>query len=301
MNGVSGTPGLGDETAPVVPSRIDAHLHLWQLARGRYPWIGPQHGALYRSFGADEAHDELAAAGFDGAVLVQAEDSIADTRFMLEVAEANPWVLGVVGWAPLDDSAEAERALAEWSHHPRLRGIRHLVHDDPRDGFLDLPAVRRSLHLVAAAGLAFDVPDAWPRHLAQARAVAADVPELTVVIDHLAKPPHGDADFDDWAAELRRVAALPNTVAKVSGLRMPGVPFTVESLRPAWSIALDAFGPGRLLYGGDWPITVPSGGYAPTWRIMRELIGELSTDEQASILGGTASRVYRLVAPPPVE
>ncbi|HWU47577.1 MAG TPA: amidohydrolase family protein [Humibacter sp.] len=288
----------GSTARPAVARRIDAHLHLWQLAPGRYPWLVPQRGELYRSFEAHEARAELTAAGFDGAVLVQAEDSSADTRFMLEVAEANPWVLGVVGWVPLDDPARAEQALAELTRHRRLCGIRHLVHDDPRDGFLELTAVRRSLRLVAEAGLAFDVPDAWPRHLGQARGLASELPQLTVVIDHLAKPPFGSADFDDWAAELRRVAALPNTVAKVSGLRMPGIQFTADALHPAWQVALEAFGPHRLLYGGDWPMTVPAGGYAPTWQVMQQLIGELSASERASILGGTAERVYRLAVEP---
>ena len=279
-----------------IPRRVDAHLHLWDLRRGGYAWLGPQHGELYRSFGPDQAHAELTAAGFDAAVLVQADDSLDDTRFMIAVAEANDWVAGVVGWVRLDDEAATERALAEWAAHPAVRGIRHLVHDDPRAEFLDLPTVRRSLRLVAEAGLAFDVPNAWPRHLAQARGVAESVPGLTVVIDHLAKPPHGAEDFEAWAAELRRVAALPNTVAKVSGLRMPGAPFTVDALRPAWQVALDAFGPARLLYGGDWPMTVPAGGYAPTWAVTSELFGGLSVTERDAILGGTATRVYRLGA-----
>lgn len=281
-----------------VPRRIDAHLHLWELGRGGYGWLGPQHGVLYRSIGAGEAHAELVAAGFDAAVLVQADDSLDDTRFMLEVAAANGWVAGVVGWVPLDDPGAAEQSLEQWGRHPRVRGIRHLVHDDPRDDFLDLPAVRRSLGLVANAGLAFDIPNAWPRHLGQARRVAEAMPGLTVVIDHLAKPPRGESDFDDWAAELRRVGVLPNTVAKVSGLRMPGAPFSVEALQPAWQVALDAFGPERLLYGGDWPMTLPDGGYAPTWTVMRDLIAELSETEQRAILGGTATRVYRLDFPP---
>lgn len=299
MNDGAGTAAQGGSAARSAdPRRIDAHLHLWRLAPGRYPWLGPQLGELYRSFDAHEARAELTTAGFGGAVLVQAEDSSADTRFMLEVAEANPWVLGVVGWVPLDDPAAAERALAELARHPRLCGIRHLVHDDPRDGFLELPAVRRSLRLVADAGLAFDVPDAWPRHLGRARALASELPQLTVVIDHLAKPPLGSADFADWAAELRRVAALPNTAAKVSGLRMPGVPFTADALRPAWQVALDAFGPHRLLYGSDWPMTLPAGGYAPTWHVMEQLIGDLSASERASILGGTAARVYRPAGDP---
>ena len=182
---------------------IDAHLHLWDRSRGGYAWITPELGPLDRDFGPDEAAAELRAAGVDAAILVQADDSASDTRFMLDVARRHDWVAGVVGWVPLDDARAAAAALDELDAEPLLRGIRHLVHDDPRDEFLDLPAVRTSLAAVAAHGLAFDVPDAWPRHLAGAGRVARAVPELTVVIDHLAKPPVGTDAFAAWEAELR--------------------------------------------------------------------------------------------------
>ena len=227
---------------PVSARVIDAHLHLWDRSRGGYAWITPELGPLDRDFGPDEASAELRAAGVDAAILVQADDSASDTRFMLDVAHRHDWVAGVVGWVPLDDTRAAAAALDELDAEPLLRGIRHLVHDDPRDEFLDLPAVRASLAAVAAHGLAFDVPDAWPRHLAGAGRVARAVPELTVVIDHLAKPPVGTDAFAAWEAELRRVAALPNTMAKFSGLHLPGVPFTVDTVAALLDVALDAFG-----------------------------------------------------------
>jgi len=271
---------------------IDAHLHLWDRSRGGYAWITPDLGPLYRDFEPDEAANELRAAGVDAAILVQADDSARDTRFMLDVARDHDWVAGVVGWVPLDDERAAAAALDELDGEPRLRGVRHLVHDDPRDDFLDLPAVRASLRRVAAHGLAFDVPDAWPRHLAGAGRVASAVPGLTVVIDHLAKPPVGTDDLAAWEAELREVAALPNTVAKFSGLHLPGMPFDVGSVGALLDLSLDAFGPERLMYGGDWPMSVPHGGYQPTWRVMRASIDRLSARERDAILCGTADRVY---------
>jgi L-fuconolactonase len=276
--------------------RIDAHLHLWDLDAGEYAWLGPEHGALFATFTAEQAHAELRTAGFDAAVLVQAEDSQRDTEFLLATAAASRWVAAVVGWVPLTDPHATERALQRWQGNVHFRGVRHLVHNDPRDDFLELPSVRRSLALVAERGLAFDVPDAWPRHLAATRELAAALPELNIVVDHLAKPPLGGADFSAWHAELARVAAHDNTVAKLSGLRMPGVPYTRAALRPAWDIALELFGPNRLMYGGDWPMSVPHGGYQPTWRVLGELIAELSLGEQTALLGGTASRTYRLSA-----
>ncbi|PXY24490.1 amidohydrolase family protein [Prauserella flavalba] len=275
---------------------VDTHLHLWDLTVSEYAWL-PQGSPLHATFTAETALAELTGAGVSTAILVQAEDSEADTEFLLGQASAHDWITGVVGWVRLDHPETARHQLDRWQEHPALRGIRHLVHDDPRDDFLALPAVRRSLGLLAERGLPFDVPDAWPRHLAGLAELAEAVPELTIVVDHLGKPPRGSADYDAWRAALREVAARPNTVGKVSGLQVPGEPLTVAALRPVVDTALECFGPRRLMYGGDWPMTVPFGGYQPTWRVLAELIGELAPDERASVTHGTASAVYGVPEP----
>jgi L-fuconolactonase len=273
---------------------IDSHLHVWDLSGGGYSWLGPQHGPLHRSFLPDEAARALDGAGVGAAVLVQAEDSVADSRYLLGVAEACEWVAGVVGWVSIDDAETAERQLGDYGAHPLFRGTRQLVHDDPRGGVLMLPEVHASLQLVAERGLPFDVPDAWPRDLRDVIALADALPQLTVVVDHLGKPPRGAAGMADWGATLREVAARPNTVAKVSGLGVAGQPFTPDDLRPVLDVALDAFGAPRLMYGGDWPMTVPAGGYLGVWRVLSTLIGELSPTEQEHLLHRTATSVYGL-------
>lgn len=273
---------------------IDSHLHLWDLETGEYPWLGPQHGPLYRSILPGEAARELDEAGVTAAVLVQAEDSETDTRFMLDVADEAGWVCGVVGWLCLEDPGTTSRQLDDYGAHPAFRGVRHLVHEDPRDDFLKLPGVRKSLGLMAERRLPLDVPDAWPRHLAGLAELADALPALTIVVDHLGKPPRDATGLEQWAAVLHQVAARPNTVAKVSGLQTPGEPLTVAAVRPAWEVALETFGPGRLMYGGDWPMTLPQGGYEGWWRVFRALIEELSTDERAAVLTDTATEVYHL-------
>jgi L-fuconolactonase len=266
---------------------VDAHLHIWDLERSDYAWLTPDH-PLHRSFTPEQAHAELEAAGIASAVLVQAEDSERDTELMLEAADRHPWIAGVVGWAQLDDPPVTERQIA------RLCGVRHLVHDDPRDDFLLLSPVRRSLRLLAERGIPFDVPDAWPRHLAATADLAAALPDLRIVVDHLGKPPFGGAGWERWRATLGEVAAHPNTTAKVSGLQVPGRPFTVAEVRPAWETALELFGPERLMWGSDWPLTVLVGGYGRAWEVMSALVAELSPDEQALILSATATAVYGL-------
>lgn len=274
--------------------RLDAHLHLWELGEGRYSWLGPQHGQLNRTFSAQEARATLAASGVGGAIVVQADDTVADTEAMLENAARHDWIAGVVGWLPLEDPAAAAALLEHWQQHPKFCGVRTLIHDDPRPNVLELPAVRASLRLLENAGLAFDVPDAFPRHLGQAAGIARDFPGLTVVLDHLGKPPRAGtaADMEDWERQLRALAAFPNAVAKVSGLHCDGAPYTADALHYVWDIALEAFGPGRLMYGGDWPVSLLGAPYAEVVGPVSELVGTLSSGEAAAVWNGTAERAY---------
>ena len=273
---------------------IDAHVHVWNLSVSAYAWLGPRHRVLHQTYGPERAAAALAEAGIGQAVLVQAEDSLADTAYLLDVAARHSFVAGVVGWVPLDEPPGARAALDRWQQAPAFRGVRHLVHDDPRDDFLRLLSVRTSLAEIARRGLAFDVPDAWPRHLPAAAELATALPELTVVVDHLAKPPRGANEMPAWASGLAAVAAAPNTVAKLSGLQAPGQPLTAAALRPVFDLALELFGPRRLMYGGDWPLTVPYGGYRAAWSVYAELIGTLTPEEQEWLWWRTASRTYRL-------
>ena len=194
--------------------------------------------------------------------------------------------------AALADPAATAASLERLHRHPRFC-VRHLVHADPRPEFLDTAPVRESLRQVAGAGLPLDVPDAYPRHLTQTARLAEELPDLVVVVDHLAKPPLGRPEMGEWRAQLRRVAQVPTTVAKVSGLRAPGAPYTAGAVRPAWDAALELFGPERLMFGSD--VTVPEDrhgpqGYRPTYEVLADLIGKLSADEQRAILGETARR-----------
>ncbi|MGP0223668.1 amidohydrolase family protein [Paenarthrobacter sp. NCHU4564] len=282
---------------------IDAHLHLWSLETfvtggvRPYAWLGPQHGPLFRSFQEDEAREVLEAAGMRGAVLVQADDTMADTESMLAVAARQPWVLGVVGWVRLDAPFEAAGQLDRFAANPLFRGVRHLVHDDPRDDFLELPAVRESLAFVARRGLVFDVPDAFPRHLGATIRLVRELPELTVVLDHLGKPPLADpSGMDVWRTGIASLARQENAVAKLSGLHVSGVDYSADSLREVFSLAVDAFGPERLMLGSDWPVSTLGAPYGRTVEVLLELVATLSPAEQDAVLEGTATRVYGLTA-----
>ncbi|VXB86585.1 Putative amidohydrolase family protein [Arthrobacter sp. 9V] len=287
---------------------IDSHLHLWTLDTfvtggvRHYPWLGPQHGALFRTYGEDEARQTLEAAGVRGAVLVQADDSVADTESMLAVAERNPWVFGVVGWVRLDAPAEAAEQLYRFTAQAVFKGVRHLLHDDPRRDFLDLPKVRESLAMVAQQGLTLDIPDAFPRHLGSAVRLARETPELTVVLDHLGKPPLADPLLmDEWRADFTAFGQEPNTVAKLSGLHLPGVEYTADALRSLFESALEAFGPERLMIGCDWPVSTVGAPYGRTLDVLLELVSTLSPSEQDLVLEETAIRTYGLAVTPIAE
>lgn len=277
-------------TGPAVAAvpRIDAHLHLWDLGDDRPGWLDPSHGPLWSTVDAPRADAALAAAGIDAAVLVQADDTDADTDRMLAAARSHPRFVGVVGWVPLEDPDRAERRLERIGG--MLCGVRALLHEDPRRGLLALPAVRATLRRVAERGLALDVPDAHGPLLAEVPALADALPELTVVVDHLGKPPADPSALGHWHDQLAAVAARPGTVAKLSGLQH--LPAT--SLPRVLDSALELFGPARLLWGSDWPMTLGDGGLGATLARTLPLLDALTTGERAAVLGGTARRVYRL-------
>ena len=273
---------------------IDAHLHVWERARSNYPWIVPADW-LDADFLPEAVMPDLEATGVDAAILVQADDTYGDTAFMLDVSRTHSWVVGVVGWVPLERSDEAESALVRWMQNGKFRGVRQLIHDDPRN-ILELPDVIRTLRMLAEAKMTFDVPDAWPRNLAAIARVADRIPDLTIGVDHLGKPPIGQPEYAEWRSELQAIAARPNTFAKLSGLQGLTKQFSADRLREAWDDALEAFGPSRLAWGSDWPMTVPYGGYSRAWAVTEELVRSLSDAEQHEILAGTARRAYRLAS-----
>ncbi len=273
--------------------RIDTHLHLWDPDAGVYDWLTPEHGPIYARFDADQAQEGLQRNGIDAAVLVQAADSEVDNDSMFAVAAERPWVTGVVAWVDLEAPAEAPAALDRLADGP-LCGVRQLIHDDARPGILGWEPVRRTLAEVARRGLALDIPDAFPGHLAEVAPLARELPDLTIVLDHLGKPPRGTDAMVEWGRQFREAAKGDRVVAKVSGLNTPNAPYAVGALRGVWDLALDTFGPQRLMFGSDWPITVAGEGYSGSRDVLGALIGELSPDEQDDIWWRTAERTYRL-------
>jgi L-fuconolactonase len=278
-------------------TRIDAHQHFWRLGDRRYTWLNSaEHGPICRDFEPPELEPLIRAAGIDRTVVVQAENSFADTDAMLAHADRYPWIGSVVGWVPLLEPAEAERALDRYGQHRTFRGVRHLVHDEPDPDWLRRKPVAESLAALAYRDLVFEVPAVFPRHLEHIPLLASEHPGLRIVIDHLGKPPIARGELEPWATQLAAAAALPNVYAKVSGLNTVADPvnWSAEDLRPFIEVALACFGPERLLFGSDWPVCLLAGDYARVWQeTLRALDGQ-SASVCDAVLGGTAAELYGL-------
>lgn len=272
---------------------VDAHQHFWRLSRGDYDWLTPDLSALHRDFEPADLEPLVAAAGIDRTVAVQAAPTTAETRFLLEIADATPWIAGVVGWVDLA-SASAPRELEALAEHPALRGIRPMIQDIEDDDWMLGDALRPGLASLVEHRLCFDAL-VHPRHLPNLLVLLARNPALPVVIDHAAKPDIAGGVREPWAGDLARIARETRAVCKLSGLvTEAAAEWKPDTLRPYVDHLLDCFGPERLLWGSDWPVVELAGGFA-AWRdASRELLSPLSEAERSAVLGGNAARFYGL-------
>jgi len=278
--------------------RIDAHQHFWNRSKAHYPWLTAAAPEIYLDFFPRQLKPLLDAAGISQTVLVQAANSSDDTVAMLTQAEENDWIAGVVGWVPLRDPSAARQALERYARHPKFRGVRHLIHDEPDPDWVVQPAVLESLRLVAGHGLSFDVVAVFPNHLKHVPALARNAPDLTLIIDHLAKPPIRDRQMGAWADQLAAAAEFPNVYAKISGLNTAAAPaWSAADLKPYIDFALAQFGAERVLWGSDWPVCNLQGNYAQVWGETVKALAGRPAHEVDAILGGTAQRAYRLAPP----
>ena len=278
---------------------IDAHQHVWDLSRAEYPWLDSGAAPIDRTMDLDEIVPAMRRIGVGATVLVQSADNEGDTANMLRVADAHPEVVAVVAWVPLDQPDRAAEMLARLRGDDRVVGIRALVHTNPDPQWILRPDVDEGLGLLEAQGVPFDYVVESPAALALLPELSERHPALSIVVDHLGKPPVGGTDAERvvWRRLLEAAAANPRITAKVSGLyaasgRMGD--WTLDAIRPFVDDSLEMFGAGRLMMGGDWPISVLAGGYERTWGALLALADELEPAEAAALLGETAAAVYAI-------
>jgi L-fuconolactonase len=276
-------------------SVVDAHHHLWDPARFDYPWLTDDLATIRRRFGPEDLAPLVERAGVDRTVLVQTISSLDETREFLATAAATDYIAGVVGWVDLTDVAVGDTiaALAAGEGGSRLVGIRHQVHDEPDPDWLLRSDVSRGIAAVGAGGLAYDLL-VRPRELPAALATARAHPDVSFVIDHLAKPPIKSGELEPWLSLLRPFGTLDNVTCKLSGLvtEADWGSWRPEDLEPFVDAAIEIFGPDRLMFGSDWPVCLLAATYDEVVEAARAATAGLSGDEHDQVFGETARRVY---------
>jgi L-fuconolactonase len=277
---------------------IDAHHHLWDLGVRDQDWItGPALAPLRRDFLLADFRPLAEANGVTASIVVQTVTVPGETPELLAQAAASDLIAGVVGWVDLTapDIADRIAALTGMPGGGKLVSLRHQVQNEPDPAWLIRPDVLLGLTAVAEAGLAYDLV-ITSGQLGQATRAAAAVPGLRFVLDHLGKPPIAAGRTEPWQTDLRALAALPNTSAKLSGLvtEADWHHWQVADLRPYAEAALEEFGPARLMFGSDWPVCTLAASYPGVLQAARDLLARLSPAEREAVFSGTASRTYGL-------
>jgi L-fucono-1,5-lactonase len=274
--------------------RIDAHQHFWDIDRFEYPWMPAGESPLRRNFLPEQLEPVLARNRFDGSVVVQAAHLLDETRWLLDLATQHAFIRGVVGWVDLTDP-RVGLALDRLQRHPKFKGVRHLVHDEPDANWLLRPEVLRSLGELARRKVPFDLL-LRPPHLKLVPRVAESVPGLRMVIDHIAKPPIAAQQVEGWAEDMEAAARIPQVWAKLSGMITEADPrgWNAGHLRPYVQHAFSLFGPDRLMFGSDWPVCLLAGTWKEVLAAFTQALGPQPVAVREKLLGGTAARFYGL-------
>ncbi len=273
---------------------IDSHHHFWRYDPAEYAWIGDAMSLIRRDFLPGDLAPEIRTAGLDGVVSVAARQSLEETRALLDHARHHEFIRGVVGWAPLVEADIAD-TLAGLAADQKLRGVRHVLQGEPDDRFMLRADFNRGIAALRPLGLAYDLL-IFERHLPTTIEFVDRHPEQIFVLDHLAKPRIKDDLLQPWANNLRELARRPNVYCKISGMVTEAdfTRWTEAQLRPYFTVALEAFGPARLMFGSDWPVCLVACGYTRWHTLVRSWTQALSAAEQARIFGETAVEAYGL-------
>ncbi|MEO6803723.1 MAG: amidohydrolase family protein [Granulicella sp.] len=281
------------EPVPARPVRIDAHHHLWNYSSTEYDWISDEMQVLRHDFLPDDLESVLEAAHLDGSIVVQARQTLAETKWLLSLANSNAKIFGVVGWAPIADSSFPE-LLEKLRQQSKLVGLRHVVQAEPA-GFLEGAAFNQGISRLQSTGLVYDLL-IYEHQMSAALSFVDRHPKQSFVLDHCAKPHIASQELEPWRMHLHELARRPNVTCKLSGLVTEAnwESWTLETLTPYLDAVLEAFGAERLMAGSDWPVCLLATTCERWWRTLSDYCAQLSRSEQAQIMGLTAERIYQL-------
>lgn len=272
--------------------RIDAHQHFWQYNPAEHVWMTGEMGGLKRDFLPSDLKPLLDAAGFDACIAVQARQSLEETRWLLQLAEENSFVRGVVGWVDLC-SPELPEKLEQFAANPRLVGVRHVVQDEPDDGFMLRDDFQRGIAQLAEFQLAYDIL-VFPRQLPAAIKLVERFPGQRFVLDHIAKPSIAEGAIANWERDLRSLAAFPNVYCKVSGMVTEAHwnQWKPGDFRPYLEVVFEAFGVDRLMIGSDWPVCTLAADYNAAVGLVLDYLDQLHPSDREKVLGLNAAAFY---------
>ncbi|MFZ1141621.1 MAG: amidohydrolase family protein [Candidatus Sulfotelmatobacter sp.] len=276
------------------PMHIDAHQHFWLYSPAEYEWIDNSMAVLRRDFLPEDLKPEMESNDFHGSVAVQARQTPEETRWLLDLAERSPWILGVVGWVDLR-SPDVRSQLKFLARNPKLVGIRHIVQSEPDDHFLLQPDFLRGVSALEEFDLAYDIL-IYTKHLPVAAEFVERFPRQRFVLDHLAKPPIKSGNIDSWAQGISRLAAFPNVFCKLSGLVTEAEwrHWESEQIIPFLDVAFESFGPDRLMIGSDWPVCLVAASYAKTVEVVKSYLVQKKPECLDGVLGSNALRFWGL-------
>jgi len=269
---------------------VDSHQHFWRLDRGDYGWLTPQFAPIYKDFLPEDLAPQIGRTGIGATVLVQAAPTVDETRFLLGLAHEHPFIAGVVGWVDFE-SPGVEDTIAELATDPQLLGLRPMIQDIPDPDWMLDTGLAPAFEAMLDHGLVFDAL-VLPKHLPALLELTARYPDLSMVLDHGAKPPLASGNLDEWKQGVAALARQTPMVCKLSGLVTEAGSAVPRMLAPAVDHLLECFGPKRMMWGSDWPVCELVCSY-DEWRGATDsLLTRLSITEREHIFNGTARATY---------
>ena len=274
--------------------KIDAHQHFWKYNASDYSWISDGMEVLKNDFLPENLQPELAKAGFDGSIAVQARQSLEETRWLLDYAAKYDFIKGVVGWIDLCSEA-AHKQLVEFADNKKFVGARHVIHDEPDDRFMLSEPFLRGMEILGRYDLVYELL-IYPKHIPIADELISAFPGQKFVLDHIAKPQISEGILSPWNEGIQKLARHPNLHCKLSGMVTEAGWYTwkKKDFKPYLDIIFSSFGPSRLMIGSDWPVCILSSGYDKTMNIVIDYIANLDRKENDMIMGNNALRIYNL-------
>lgn len=282
------------ETVLSKGATVDAHHHLWRYTPEEYGWIDEEMKALRRDFVVADLAREIAAANVAGTVAVQARQTLDETRWLLEVAEASVSIRGVVGWAPIAGE-EFPGCMEEFAERPKLKGLRHVIQGERDENYILREDFNSGIRCLRGSGLVYDIL-IYARQLPQTIAFVDEHPEQVFVLDHVAKPQIREGVLEPWAGLMRELGRRDNVWCKLSGMVTEAnwATWDQATLKPYLDVAVEAFGLERLMVGSDWPVCLVATEYARWFEVLRGYFAGFSEGERAAVFGANAMTMYRL-------